>query len=54
MAAELKDALGLEVQLIEGSRGIFDVKVDGNLVYSKYQTNKFPDPGEVTPLVSKG
>lgn len=29
--------------LIEGSGGIFDVRVDGNLVYSKHETGEFPD-----------
>ena len=51
MAAELKDALSVEARLIEGSKGIFDVKVDGKLVYSKYKTHKFPDSGEVARLV---
>ena len=51
MAAELKEALGVDATLIEGSRGIFDVKVDGRLVYSKATTHKFPDSGEVSGLV---
>ena len=37
--------------LIEGSRGIFDVKVDGKLVYSKHKTHKFPEAGEVARLI---
>ncbi|MCZ6855589.1 MAG: Rdx family protein [Gammaproteobacteria bacterium] len=28
--------------LIEGGGGIFDVRVDGNLIYSKHQTGRFP------------
>lgn len=51
MAAELKSALAVDSTLIEGSKGIFDVKVDGKLVYSKYQTQKFPDKGEVARLL---
>ena len=51
MAAELKQALAIESKLIEGGKGIFDVKVDGRLVYSKYKTNKFPDSGEVAKLI---
>ena len=51
MAAELKEALGVDANLIEGSHGIFDVKVDGRLVYSKAKTHKFPDAGEVSGLV---
>jgi selT/selW/selH-like putative selenoprotein len=53
VAAELKDAVKVEARLIEGSKGIFDVKVDGKLVYSKYQTHKFPDQGEVAKLLGR-
>jgi len=33
--------------LIEGGGGIFDVCVDGNMIYSKHQTGRFPDEGEL-------
>lgn len=51
MAAELKDALGLEAELIEGRGGVFDVTVDGRVVYSKDRTHRFPEDGEVLGLV---
>jgi selenoprotein W-related protein len=35
------------VQLIEGSGGVFDVRVDGDLIYSKDQTGRFPEHAEV-------
>jgi len=53
VAAELKDAFSVETKLIEGSKGIFDVKVDGKLVYSKYETNRFPEEGEVAQRIGK-
>lgn len=37
--------------MIPGSGGIFDVTVDGNLVYSKFDTGRFPNPGEVLQLI---
>jgi len=37
----------VEAKLIRGGGGIFDVKVDGDLVFSKFRTGRFPDPGEV-------
>ena len=43
MAAKIKDAFAAESFLIEGAGGIFDVNVDGKLVYSKHQTGEFPD-----------
>ena len=33
----------MDAELIAGGGGIFDVKVDGALVYSKHQTGRFPD-----------
>ena len=53
MAAELKEAFGVEAQLVESSGGMFDVIVDGKLVYSKAQTGRFPDEGEVVKLLEK-
>jgi selT/selW/selH-like putative selenoprotein len=41
----------VEARLIAGNNGVFDVAVDGRLVYSKYQTGRFPDPGEVLGLI---
>ena len=43
MAAKIKDALGEESFLIKGAGGIFDVNVNGKLVYSKHETGDFPD-----------
>jgi Rdx family len=42
----------LEAKLIEGSKGIFDVKVNGRMVYSKYATGRHAEPGEIGRLVS--
>ena len=49
--AELQEGLGEKAQLIEGSGGVFDVAVDDKLVYSKHQTGRFPDSGEVLKLI---
>ena len=43
MAAKIRDILGEETFIIEGAGGIFDVNVDGKLVYSKHKTGEFPD-----------
>ena len=51
MAAEIKNDLNVETVLVEGSRGIFDVRLDGQVVYSKAKSHKFPDPGEVSGLL---
>ena len=48
LAAEIKERLGEEAILIDGDKGIFDVRADGKLYFSKYQQNRFPALGEVS------
>ena len=36
-----------ELTLVTGSAGVFDVDVDGTLIYSKKQTGRHADDGEV-------
>ena len=43
----MHNAFGLKAKLIPGSNGIFDVIVDGELVFSKDKTGRFPNPGEL-------
>ncbi len=47
MADELSGAFGVEATLTAGSDGIFEVIVDGNIVFSRQETGRFPWPGEV-------
>lgn len=35
------------LSLSTGSKGVFDVRVDGNLIYSKAETGRHAEPGEV-------
>jgi selT/selW/selH-like putative selenoprotein len=43
--------LDLESTLIRGKGGVFDVVLDGQLVYSKKAAGRFPLPGEVTEAI---
>lgn len=43
MAAKFKEAFGVKSILVESSGGVFDVDLDGDLVYSKHGTGEFPD-----------
>ncbi len=43
----------MNVRLIKGSGGIFDVVVDGAKVFSKHEIGRFPQPGEVVELLHK-
>lgn len=37
----------MNAQLIEGSRGVFDVAVDGKRIFSKHEVDRFPEPDEI-------
>lgn len=56
LVAELEAALGkskVACQLIGGSGGVFDVVVDGNRVYSKKETGRFPQYREIVGLIEQ-
>lgn len=53
MAAEIKRRFGVNTELIKGSGGVFDVKVNGKLIYSKHETGRFPEHREVIDAMSK-
>jgi len=36
-----------ELRLVMGSKGVFDVRVDGELIYSKHAEGRHAKPGEV-------
>jgi predicted Rdx family selenoprotein len=39
------------VEVIPGANGIFDVHVDGDLVFTKSMLGRYPDPDDVVPLL---
>jgi selT/selW/selH-like putative selenoprotein len=53
VVAEVRErfGVGVVVDLEKGSRGVFDVHVDGARVFSKHELHRFPDPGEVVGLL---
>jgi selenoprotein W-related protein len=56
MAALLKDKYkgSLEdVKLVPSSGGAFEVSLDGDLIYSKLKTGRFPEEKEVTDPIDK-
>lgn len=40
-----------EIRLVESSGGVFEVTVDGDLVFSKKALRRHADPGEVVDLI---
>jgi selT/selW/selH-like putative selenoprotein len=52
--AELKREFpDAEIRLVPSSGGVFEVKVDGNLVFSKRALRRHAQPGEVLELVRR-
>jgi len=41
------------IKLIKGGGGIFEVKCNGKVIYSKGKLNRFPNEGEITGLVER-
>jgi selenoprotein W-related protein len=58
LAEQLLGERGLEVyigslELIPGKGGVFEVNVNGELLYSKKATGRHAEPGEVQALVKR-
>ncbi len=54
MAAEIRDRYpNADVQLNRASGGLFEVAVDGELVFSKRQLGRHAEAGEVVELIEK-
>jgi selenoprotein W-related protein len=52
LAAELKQAWpDIDALLIPSSGGVFEVKVDGELLFSKRALRRHAEPGEVVRLI---
>jgi selT/selW/selH-like putative selenoprotein len=47
LAEAIKGHTGQDVEMIKGSGGVFDVVVDGNLIFSKDDVDRFPDDNEI-------
>jgi predicted Rdx family selenoprotein len=42
-----------DLRLVTGSKGVFDVVVDGDVLYSKHTTGRHAEPGEVLSLFAE-
>jgi selenoprotein W-related protein len=54
LAAELnQDIPDAEVRLVPSSGGVFEVTVDGSLVFSKKALRRHPQAGEIMQLIRR-
>jgi len=49
----MKQKLGITADFIEGSGGVFDVRADGKLIFSKHETGRFPENAEILDALAK-
>ena len=54
MGDELSKNLGADIELLAGSNGIFDIMVDGKMIFSKFEQGRFPRANEVIRIIQEG
>ena len=56
MASELLEKYGMDIKslmLIPSGGGVYEVEMDGKLIYSKKKTGEFPELKDVTSVLDK-
>jgi selenoprotein W-related protein len=53
MAALRETFEGAEISLTPSGGGVFEVRVDGDLIFSKKALDRHPGPGEIVALIRK-
>lgn len=42
-----------QLTLITGSKGVFEIKVNNDLLFSKKELNRYPENGEIAALINE-
>ncbi|MDD5154455.1 MAG: Rdx family protein, partial [Desulfovibrionales bacterium] len=53
LADKIKEAFNTEPVLIKGDGGVFDVRVDGEILFSRKAQGVFPEPDEVVNKIGE-
>lgn len=54
LEAELKQSFAdMDIILISSGGGVFEVKIDGNLIFSKKALDRFPEKGEIVRIINQ-
>ena len=48
---ELSNKFGINSELIESSGGVFEIKANGHLIFSKKQLGRFPNQDEIVKFI---
>jgi selT/selW/selH-like putative selenoprotein len=51
LGARLSRELGVDPELVRGERGVFDVMIDGKLIFSKHSAGRFPEEPEIVQAI---
>jgi len=51
LAEKLREKTGVETKLIKSSGGVFEVVYNGELIFSKKKTGRFPDPDKIVEII---
>ena len=52
MRDELNNQFSYWTEIAPGARSAFEVYVNGNLIFSKLQLDRFPNDGEIVRLIN--
>jgi len=52
LAADINKLLDYPTEIHQSAGGVFEVEVDGNLIFSKKQSGRFPKEGEVLDILT--
>lgn len=48
----MKERFDLDTNLIKGKNGVFEVRLDDQLIFSKKSLGRFPEAGEVEDAIA--
>jgi len=51
LAAEIEKKYGISSRLIESGGGVFEVCVDGDIIFSKKELDRFPEHSEIFSML---
>ncbi|NLW80973.1 MAG: hypothetical protein GXY42_04790 [Desulfovibrionales bacterium] len=49
----MQSELGFTPTLEQGAKGVFQIQANGQIIYSKSETRRIPDPGLVLDLLRR-
>ena len=48
---ELSNLFGINSELIESGGGVFEIRANGHLIFSKKELERFPNSGEIVQFI---